>query len=82
MLGKSFIKHACNTFVFFRLCLVRWTRYNPYYLEPEPRKDVYSIPESELSPKQMEEKELKALRPIKAAKSSATSSPFDDPMIR
>ncbi|NP_001187458.1 28S ribosomal protein S7, mitochondrial [Ictalurus punctatus] len=64
-----------------RLCPVRWTRYNPYYLEPEPRKEVYSIPESELSPEQKEEKELKTLRPIKAAKNSATSSQFDDPMI-
>lgn len=66
----------------FRLCPVRCTRYNPYYLEPEPRKEVYSIPESELSPEQKEEKELKTLRPIKAAKNSATSSQFDDPMIR
>ncbi|KAI5608652.1 28S ribosomal protein S7, mitochondrial precursor [Silurus asotus] len=64
-----------------RVCQVRWTRYNPYYLEPEPRKDVYSIPESELSPEQKEERELKTLRPIKAAKSGATSSQFDDPMI-
>ncbi|XP_062872884.1 small ribosomal subunit protein uS7m [Trichomycterus rosablanca] len=60
---------------------VRWSRYNPYYLEPEPCKDVYSIPESELTPEQREEKELKTLRPIKAATSSSTSSPFDDPVI-
>ncbi|TSX99879.1 28S ribosomal protein S7, mitochondrial [Bagarius yarrelli] len=64
-----------------RFCPVRWSRYNPYYLDAEPCKEVYSIPESELSPEQKEEKELKTLRPIKAAKSSATSSPFHDPII-
>ncbi|KAI4900795.1 hypothetical protein NFI96_026297, partial [Prochilodus magdalenae] len=64
-----------------RLCAVRWSRYNPYYLEPEPCKDVYKIPDAELSPEQKEDKELKTTRPIKAASSSTTSSPFDDPVI-
>ncbi|XP_072530611.1 small ribosomal subunit protein uS7m [Salminus brasiliensis] len=64
-----------------RLSLVRWARYNPYYLEPEPCKDVYMIPESELTPEQKQEKELKTIRPIKAAPPSITSSPFDDPLI-
>ncbi|KAG9279211.1 28S ribosomal protein S7, mitochondrial [Astyanax mexicanus] len=64
-----------------RLSLVRWTRYNPYYLEPEPNKDVYMIPESELTPEQKQLKEEKLTRPIKAALSSTTSSPFDDPVI-
>ncbi|KAL7826660.1 hypothetical protein AOLI_G00318690 [Acnodon oligacanthus] len=64
-----------------RLCAVRWSRYNPYYLEPETDKDVYKIPDTELSPEQKEEKELKTTRPIKAAATSITSSPFNDPVI-
>ncbi|CAB1342396.1 unnamed protein product [Coregonus sp. 'balchen'] len=43
-----------------RVFLVRWSRYNPYYLEPEPRKEVYHIPETELTPEQKEERELKS----------------------
>ncbi|KAM7372089.1 hypothetical protein PAMP_009284 [Pampus punctatissimus] len=64
-----------------RVFLVRWSRYNPYYLEPEVRKEAYSIPETELSAEEKEQRELKALRPIKAATSSITSSLFDDPDI-
>ncbi|KAI7803163.1 28S ribosomal protein S7 [Triplophysa rosa] len=37
--------------------------------------------ESDLSPEQKELRQLKTVRPIKAALSSATSSPFDDPVI-
>ncbi|KAG5832982.1 small ribosomal subunit protein uS7m [Anguilla rostrata] len=61
--------------------VARWTRYNPYYLEPEPRKEVYSIPETELSEEEIKERELKAVRPIKAAPPGLTSSVFSDPII-
>ncbi|XP_014823051.1 PREDICTED: 28S ribosomal protein S7, mitochondrial [Poecilia mexicana] len=64
-----------------RVLLVRWSRYNPYYLEPEVRKEAYSRPESELSAEEKEERELKKLRPIKAATNSTTSSLFNDPVL-
>lgn len=64
-----------------RVFLVRWSRYNPYYLEPEVRKEVYSKPEAELSAEEKEQRELKALRPIKAATHGLTSSVFDDPVL-
>uniref|UniRef100_A0A3Q3D9Z3 Small ribosomal subunit protein uS7m n=1 Tax=Hippocampus comes TaxID=109280 RepID=A0A3Q3D9Z3_HIPCM len=60
---------------------MRWSRYNPYYLEPEVRKEVYDKPETELSDEEKEEQSLKALRPIKAATNSVTSSVFHDPVI-
>ncbi|KAK7940286.1 hypothetical protein WMY93_003612 [Mugilogobius chulae] len=63
-----------------RVLLVRWSRYNPYYLEPEVRKEAYS-PEAELSPEEKEQRDLKALRPIKAATIGLTSSVYDDPLI-
>ncbi|KTF93495.1 hypothetical protein cypCar_00017338 [Cyprinus carpio] len=63
------------------LCLVRWSRYNPYYLDPDPSKDA-RVPESELSPEEKELQELKTVSPIKAALSSDTSSAFNDPLIR
>lgn len=65
-----------------RLFQVRWSRYNPYYLEPEVRKEVYNIPETDLTAEQRKEQELKAVRPIKAAPASLHSSGFSDPMIR
>uniref|UniRef100_A0A3P9HCR2 Small ribosomal subunit protein uS7m n=1 Tax=Oryzias latipes TaxID=8090 RepID=A0A3P9HCR2_ORYLA len=61
--------------------LVRWSRYNPYYLEPDVRREAYSRPEAELSTEEQEERKLKELRPIKAATCSTTSSVFDDPLI-
>ncbi|KAI3359911.1 hypothetical protein L3Q82_014262, partial [Scortum barcoo] len=61
--------------------LVRWSRYNPYYLEPEVRKDAYGRPESELSAEEKEQQELKAIRPIKAATSGVSSSVFNDPVL-
>lgn len=64
-----------------RVFLVRWSRYNPYYLEPEVRKEVYNTPITELSPEEKELRELKALRPIKAAPSGITSSVFSDPVL-
>ncbi|XP_028267410.1 small ribosomal subunit protein uS7m [Parambassis ranga] len=64
-----------------RVFLVRWSRYNPYYLEPEVRKEAYNRPESELSAEEKEHQMLKAHRPIKAATSEVTSSVFNDPVI-
>lgn len=64
-----------------RVFLVRWSRYNPYYLEPEVRKEAYSTPETELSAEEKEQQELKALRPIKAATSGVTSSVFSDVVL-
>ncbi|XP_017277462.1 28S ribosomal protein S7, mitochondrial [Kryptolebias marmoratus] len=64
-----------------RVVLVRWSKYNPYYLEPEVRKEAYSQPVSELSAEEKEERELKVVRPIKAAPNAVTSSVFDDPDI-
>lgn len=61
---------------------MRWSKYNPYYLEPEVKKEVYSRPVSELSAEEKQERELKVVRPIKAATNSVTSSVFDDPVIR
>lgn len=65
-----------------RVFLVRWSRYNPYYLDPEVRKDVYSKTETELTAEEKEQQQLKAIRPIKAATNSVTSSVFDDPVLR
>ncbi|XP_029914048.1 small ribosomal subunit protein uS7m [Myripristis murdjan] len=64
-----------------RVFLVRWSRYNPYYLEPEIRKEAYAVPEAELTAEEKEERQLKALRPIKAAPNAATSSVFHDPIL-
>ncbi|XP_035511057.1 28S ribosomal protein S7, mitochondrial [Morone saxatilis] len=62
-----------------RVFAVRWSRYNPYYLEPEVRKEAYSKPDTELSKEEKEEREIKTLRPIKAATNGVTSSVFSDP---
>ncbi|XP_029293131.1 small ribosomal subunit protein uS7m [Cottoperca gobio] len=64
-----------------RVFLVRWSRYNPYYLEPEVSKEAYSHTETELSAEEKEQREIKKLQPIKAARNSVTSSVFDDPVI-
>ncbi|XP_041941458.1 28S ribosomal protein S7, mitochondrial [Alosa alosa] len=64
-----------------RLTLVRWSRYNPYYLEPETTKDVYNKPETELTPEEIDDRELKKVRPIKAALSGVSSSGFNDPLM-
>ncbi|KAG7245692.1 hypothetical protein CRUP_004215, partial [Coryphaenoides rupestris] len=60
---------------------VRWSRYNPYYLEPEIRREAYDIPETELTAEEKEQQELKKIRPIKAATNGMTSSVFNDPLI-
>ncbi|NWU91256.1 RT07 protein, partial [Upupa epops] len=64
-----------------RLMQVRWSRYNPSYIEPEVNKELYQKPLEELSQEEKEKMELKALQPIKAAPPSLTSSVFSDPMI-
>jgi len=61
---------------------VRWSRYNPYYLEPEIRREAYDVPETELTAEEKEQQELKKIRPIKAATNGMTSSVFTDPLIR
>ncbi|XP_037544881.1 28S ribosomal protein S7, mitochondrial [Nematolebias whitei] len=61
--------------------LVRWSKYNPYYLEPEVRKEAYSQPIIELSAEEKKERELKMTQPIKAATNAVTSSVFDDPDV-
>lgn len=65
-----------------RVFFVRWSRYNPYYLEPEVRKEAYNRPETELSAEEKQQLELAALRPIKAAPVGLTSSVFSDPVLR
>ncbi|XP_018527136.1 28S ribosomal protein S7, mitochondrial [Lates calcarifer] len=64
-----------------RVFLVRWSRYNPYYLEPEFRKEVYSKSEAELTAEEKEQRELKVIRPIKAATHGVNSSVFYDPVV-
>ncbi|KAK2536865.1 Mrps7 [Columba livia] len=64
-----------------RLTQVRWSRYNPSYLEPEVNKELYQKPFEELSEEEKEKMELKAVRPIKAAPPTLSSSVFSDPMI-
>ncbi|XP_029015632.1 28S ribosomal protein S7, mitochondrial [Betta splendens] len=62
-----------------RVILVRWSRYNPYYLEPEVRKEAYTRSEAKLTKEEREQQKLKTLRPIKAATGGVTSSVFNDP---
>ncbi|KAL4647976.1 28S ribosomal protein S7, mitochondrial [Arapaima gigas] len=64
-----------------RVLQVRWSRYNPYYLEPEPQKELYNIPDTELTAEQLKEQELRSMRPIKAAPPAVHSSVFSDPVI-
>lgn len=68
--------------VLCRLTQVRWTRYNPSFLEPEVNKELYRKPWDELSEEEKEKQELRALQPIKAAPPSVSCSVFSDPMIR
>ncbi|NXD85757.1 RT07 protein, partial [Halcyon senegalensis] len=64
-----------------RLTQVRWSRYNPSFLEPEVNKELYQKPWEELSEEEKEKIELKTVQPIKAAPPSLSSSVFSDPMI-
>ncbi|NP_001354999.1 mitochondrial ribosomal protein S7 S homeolog [Xenopus laevis] len=63
------------------LTQIRWSRYSPQYLDPETDKEVYSRPPEELNEQERAERELKIVRPIKAAPSNVTSSVFSDPTI-
>lgn len=65
-----------------RVLFVRWSRYNPYYLEPEVQKEAYNRPETELGAEEKKQLELKAHRPIKSAPIGVTSSVFSDPVLR
>ncbi|XP_044151926.1 28S ribosomal protein S7, mitochondrial [Bufo gargarizans] len=60
---------------------VRWSRYNPQFLDPVPDKEKYRLPIEELSKEEREEWELKAVRPIKACPPGVSSSVFSDPAI-
>lgn len=61
---------------------MRWSRYSPSYVEPEVKKESYQKPLEQLTEEEREQMELKAVRPIKAAPPSLSSSVFSDPMIR
>lgn len=61
---------------------MRWSRYNPSYLEPEVKTEAYQKRLEELTEEEKEQMELKAVRPIKAAPPTLSSSVFSDPMIR
>ncbi|XP_053564905.1 28S ribosomal protein S7, mitochondrial isoform X2 [Bombina bombina] len=63
------------------LTQVRWSRYSPMYLDPEPKKDKYSRPLEELSEEEKAEQDLKVVSPIKAAPPNVSSSLFSDPTI-
>ncbi|XP_063816715.1 small ribosomal subunit protein uS7m isoform X2 [Pseudophryne corroboree] len=65
----------------FSLIPVRWSRYNPSYLEPVTDKEKYRRPLDELSKEQQEEWELKLTKPIKACPANLTSSVFTDQTI-
>ncbi|KAG8564945.1 hypothetical protein GDO81_012644 [Engystomops pustulosus] len=60
---------------------VRWSRYNPQFLDPDTDKEKYRQPIEELSKEEREEWELKSVRPIKACPPGLTSSVFTDPAI-
>nr|XP_056713605.1 28S ribosomal protein S7, mitochondrial [Euleptes europaea] len=63
------------------LTQIRWSRYSPIYLEPEINKEAYQKPPERLTEEEKAERELKAVRPIKAAPSNVSCSVFYDPMI-
>ncbi|KAM3921209.1 small ribosomal subunit protein uS7m [Leptodactylus fuscus] len=63
------------------LIQVRWSRYNPQYLDPVTNKEKYSKPIEELSKEEQEEWELKTVKLIKACPPGLTSSVFTDPSI-
>ncbi|KAI1232364.1 28S ribosomal protein S7 [Lamprotornis superbus] len=57
---------------------VRWSRYDPSYLEPEAKKESYQRPLEELTEEEREQMELKAVRPIKAAPPTLSSSTLEN----
>nr|XP_033817418.1 28S ribosomal protein S7, mitochondrial [Geotrypetes seraphini] len=76
---RLFVQNVWTSFP--GLTQVRWSRYNPFYLDPETNKEYYRKPQEELTEEEKAEKQLRAVRPIKAAPSNVTSSVFVDPMI-
>ncbi|NXL35212.1 RT07 protein, partial [Glaucidium brasilianum] len=64
-----------------RLTQVRWSRYNPSFVEPEVNREFYQKPWEELSEEERKKMELKAVQPVKAAPPSVSSSVFSDPMV-
>ncbi|XP_068118040.1 small ribosomal subunit protein uS7m [Hyperolius riggenbachi] len=60
---------------------VRWSRYNPMYLNPVPDKEKYNCPLEELSKEEKEEWDLKTTRQIKACPSNMSSSVFSDEVV-
>ncbi|XP_063149211.1 small ribosomal subunit protein uS7m [Candoia aspera] len=63
------------------LTQVRWSRYNPAFLEPEVNKEIYRKSPEQMSEEEKNKQQLKAVQPIKATRSNITSSVFYDPMI-
>uniref|UniRef100_A0A0B8RV70 Small ribosomal subunit protein uS7m n=1 Tax=Philothamnus irregularis TaxID=1899461 RepID=A0A0B8RV70_9SAUR len=63
------------------LTQVRWTRYNPAYIDPEVNKESYRKSPEEMSEEEKNKQQLKTIQPVKATKSSITSSVFYDPTI-
>uniref|UniRef100_A0A663DS44 Mitochondrial ribosomal protein S7 n=1 Tax=Aquila chrysaetos chrysaetos TaxID=223781 RepID=A0A663DS44_AQUCH len=61
-----------------RLTQVRWSRYDPSYVEPEVNKELYRKPWEELTEEEKEKLELKAVQPIKAAPPSLSTSVFSE----
>ncbi|NXX99207.1 RT07 protein, partial [Centropus bengalensis] len=64
-----------------RLTPVRGSRYNPSYLEPAVAKALLQQPPEELPEEERKTAELRAVRPIKAAPPSVSSSVFSDPAV-
>ncbi|XP_007434143.1 28S ribosomal protein S7, mitochondrial [Python bivittatus] len=63
------------------LTQVRWSRYNPSFLDPEVNKEIYRKSPEQMSEEEKNKQQLKAVQPIKATCSYITSSVFYDPMI-
>nr|DBA27895.1 TPA: hypothetical protein GDO54_008338 [Pyxicephalus adspersus] len=64
-----------------RLIPVRWSRYNPSFLDPVPDKEKYQRPLEELGKEEKEEWDFKSTRLIKATPPSLTSSLFYDETV-
>ncbi|XP_030064155.1 small ribosomal subunit protein uS7m [Microcaecilia unicolor] len=76
---QLFMRRTCISFP--GLTQVRWSRYSPIYLDPETNKERYRKPQEELTEEERAERELKTVRPIKAAPNNVSSSVFMDPVI-
>uniref|UniRef100_A0A8C5RR05 Small ribosomal subunit protein uS7m n=1 Tax=Laticauda laticaudata TaxID=8630 RepID=A0A8C5RR05_LATLA len=63
------------------LTQVRWSRYSPAYIDPEVNKEIYRKSPEEMSEEDKNKQQWKTIQPVKATKSSVTSSVFYDPAI-